>query len=176
MTTLLIMVIIVVLGTWLISLVAQFRRAVLAARRRGLSAQEKERRLTQMIEAMQAEEQVLYKRIEDQRNANAVTEKTLETTRIEAARRLAAGRNRLLVLHGRRSPGDKEWIVTVVNPTLLKQDPPHPLAQEWATGRDYLVFARTDHEARDRALRRFSTRPGTAIKAVVPAREDLFHS
>ena len=176
MTTLLIMVIIVVLATWLISLVAQFRRAVVTARRRGLSAQEKERHLQQMIEAMLMEEQSLFQRIEEQRNANAAFEKTLETTRVEAARRMAAGRNRLLVLHGRRSPGDKEWIVTIVNSALLKQDPPHPLAQEWATGRDYLVFARTDHEARDRALRRFSTRPGATIKAVVPAREDLFHT
>ena len=89
--------------------------------------------------------------------------------------RLAAGRNRLLVLHGRRSPGDKEWIVTMVNPTLLKIDPPHPLAQEWASGRDYLVFARTEHEARDRAMRRFSTRPGAAIRSVAPAAHDLFH-
>ena len=117
----------------------------------------------------------LRQRIDEQRRANTEFEKTVETTRAEAATRLAAGRNRLLVLHGRRSPGDKEWIVTMVNPTLLKIDPPHPLAQEWASGRDYLVFARTEHEARDRAMRRFSTRPGAAIRSVAPAAHDLFH-
>ncbi len=175
MSTLLIMVIVVVLSTWLVSLVAQFRREVGTARRRGMSAREKERRLNQMIEAMLAEEKTLGQRIEDQQRANAEMEKTLEATRAEAAARAAAGRNRLLVLHGRRAPGDKEWIVTMVNTTYLKQDPPHPLAQEWANGRDYLVFARTDHEARDRAVRRFSTKPGTTVKAVVPAPHDLFH-
>ena len=175
MTTLLIMVIVVSLSAWLISLVAQFKREVSAARRRGFNALEKERRLNQMIEAMQAEEVTLRQRIDEQRRANTEFEKTVETTRAEAATRLAAGRNRLLVLHGRRSPGDKEWIVTMVNPTLLKIDPPHPLAQEWASGRDYLVFARTEHEARDRAMRRFSTRPGAAIRSVAPAAHDLFH-
>ena len=175
MTSLLILVIVVVLTAWLISLMAQFRREVNTARRRGLTARERERRLNQTIEGLMVDEKVLTQRIEDQIRANAEIDKTVEATRTEAAARVAAGRNRLLVLHGRRSPGDKEWIVSVVNPTLLKQDPPHPLAQEWAAGRDYLVFARTDHEARDRALRRFSVKPGTTVRVVVPAPHDLFH-
>ena len=175
MTTLLTLVIVVVLAAWLVSLVAQFRREVGNARRRGMGAQEQERRLTQMIEAMEVEEKTLGERIEAQKRANAEIEKTLDTTRIEAAARVTAGRNRLLVLHGRRAPGDKEWIVAVVNHTLLKQDPTNPLAQEWAAGRDYLVFARTEQEARERAMRRFSTKPGATVKSVSPARDDLFH-
>ena len=175
MSTLLVMVIVVSLTAWLVSLIAQFRREVSTARRRGMAAVEKERRLNQMIEAMEAEEKSLVQRIEDQRRANTELEKVLDKTRAEAAARLAAGRNRLLVLHGRRSPGDKEWIVTMVNPSILKQDPDHPQAQEWLKGRDYLVFARTDHEARDRAARRFSTKPGVTIRSVVPAADDLFH-
>ncbi|MEI6557487.1 MAG: hypothetical protein WCO00_03695 [Rhodospirillaceae bacterium] len=174
MTTLLILVIVVLLAAWLVNLVAQFQREIRATRRRGLAAIEKERRLNQMIEAMLAEETSLGQRIEDQKRKNAETEKTLERTRNEATARLAAGRNRLLVLQIRRTAGDKEWIVTLVNPTLQKHDHEHPLAREWATGRDYLVFARTEHEARDRAVRRFSTRPGTTIKSVVPAAHDLF--
>ncbi len=90
--------------------------------------------------------------------------------------RLAAGRKRLLVLHVRRSPGDKEWIVTIVNPLIIKQDPANPLGLEWASGRDYLVFARTEQEARDRVMRRFSTKPGAIIKSAVPATHDLFHA
>ena len=168
MSTLLIMVIVVSLTAWLVSLIAQFRREVGTARRRGMAAVEKERRLNQMIEAMEAEEKSLVQRIEDQRRANTELEKALDKTR--------AGRNRLLVLHGRRSPGDKEWIVTMVNPSILKQDSDHPQAQEWLKGRDYLVFARTEHEARDRAARRFSTKPGVTIRSAVPAADDLFHS
>jgi len=174
-TSLLIMVIVVVLTAWLVSLVAQFRREVNTARRRGLNAREKERRLNLTIEGLMADEKTLGQRIEDQKRANAEIDKTVESTRTEAAARIAAGRNRLLVLHGRRSPGDKEWIVTVVNPTVLKQDSSNPLAHEWAAGREYLVFARTEHEARDRALRRFSSKPGATVRVVVPAPHDLFH-
>ena len=174
MIYLLIMVIVVLLGAWLISLVAQFKREVAAARRRGQLAVDKEKRLKQMIESMLAEESSLEQRIEEKRRANADMEKKLEMVRTEASATVALGRSRLLVLQVRRSPGDKDWIVTMINPLYLKHDPAHPLAHEWASGRDYLVFAKNEQDARDRAQRRFANKPGVTVKGVVAAMPDLY--
>ncbi len=175
MTSLLILVIVVVLLAWLISLVAQFQREVKSVKRRGRTAEDKESRLKHTIEAMLVEETSLGQRIEDQKRANLQIDKTLETVRVEAADRLATGRNRLLVLHVRRNPGEKDWIVNLINPTLPKQDPTHPLAHEWAVGRDYLVFAKTEQEAREKAMRRFSNKHGTTVRSAAPAPHELFH-
>ncbi len=176
MTTLLSSVIVIVLAAWLISLIAQFQREVRAARRRGQAAIEKEQRLGQTIEAMLAEERSLGQKIENQKNANLQIDRTLESLRIEAANRLSVGRNRILVLHVRRNPGEKDWIVTLVCPMTPKTESSHPLAREWASGRDYLVFAKTELEAREKALRRFSNKHGITAKSVVAAPNELFHA
>ena len=174
MSFILVILIAMLLATWLFSLVVQFRREVMTVRRRGKAAIEKELRLKQMIDAMETEEKALEQRIENQLHTNDTLEKTLTNTQVEAANRQAAGRNRLLLLGSRRVAGEKDWIVTLTNPTLLKLEPPPPLAQEWANGRDYLVFAKSETEAREKAQRKFSIKPGTVVKSAVPAPPDLY--
>jgi len=165
-----------VLIAWLCGLVAQLRREVSKARDRGRAAQEKERKLGLLIGNMLAEEKALAKQILDQESAASNQQREVEAIRAELEVHLAGGHNRLLILSVRRAPTDREWIVTLVNQNYIRNEPTMPLAQEWAEGRDYLVFAKTDHDARERALRRFSNRPGFAVKAVVAAPPDLLVS
>ena len=174
MTTMLMLVIVLVLTAWLGSLVVQLEREVTKARRRGVAARDKESKLGVMIENMLVEEKTLTQQIVDQEHTNADLQKRVDMVRAELKAREAGGRPRLLVLHPRRHPGDKDWIVTLANPNVLRVDSAQPLAQEWATGRDYLVFARTEHDARDRALRRFSSRPGMVVKASAAAPPNIF--
>jgi chromosome segregation ATPase len=98
----------------------------------------------------------------------------------ESQRRLTIAaakiRRRLLILSDRRVPGDHEWVVTVTNLRIGEIDGTNSLADEWTRGRDYLVWAETDKDASERALRRFSARPGFVIKSVEPVKEDLYRT
>lgn len=170
----LMLVIVLALTAWLGGLLAQLKREMTKARRRGAAAREKERKLAATIDAMLEEEGTVGQQIIDQERANATLQKRLDACRAELKARQAAGRPRLLVMHPRRHPGDKDWILTLANPTLQRGDGSQPLAHEWASGREYLVFARTEQEARERAMRRFGSRPGTVIKTAVAAPPDIF--
>lgn len=174
MSTMLVMLIVLVLTAWLGSLIVLLEREVTKARRRGVAAKEKERKLAAAIEHMLAEERALSQGIADQEHANTDIQRRVDVAKSEVKTQENGRRARLLVLHARRHPGDKDWIVTLANPTVARVDPGNPLAQEWNAGRDYLVFARSEHEARERAMRRFSSRPGMVIKASAPAPSDLY--
>jgi len=172
----LILMIVLVLTAWLGGLMVQLEREISAARRRGRAARDKEQKLSEMIENMLAEETSLRQRIADQEQANEEIRHRVDRARTDLTTRQTTGKSRLLVLNARRRPADKDWIVTLVNPTQGRIDASQPLAQEWAAGRDYLVFAQTEQDARERALRRFASRPGVAVKASGPAPIDLYNT
>ena len=175
-STVLVLIIVLVLTAWLGSLVVQLEREITRARRRGYAAEEKERRIQLMIDNMLSEERTLTQQLNEQNRANAEAKKVIESLRTELAERQRGGRQRLLVMNPRRQPGDREWIATLINPTLKSVDPTQPLAEEWAEGRNYLVFARSENEARERTSRRFANRPGVSIKSVVAAPDDIFNA
>ncbi len=173
MTNLVILIIILVLTGWLGGLVIQFGKEVTSARRRYRSATDKERKLQGMIEAMLAEEQALTVANAENESANAALQAEIEATRTGVSKRMATGGKRLLVMTARRQPGDREWLITLANPTHARNEPQPALVQEWTAGREYLVYARTEMEAQERALRRYNTRSGIVIKSIVAAPADL---
>ncbi|CAO3421221.1 hypothetical protein [Azospirillum doebereinerae] len=126
------------------------------------------------IRRLRREEEALHAEIEDLMRDTV----ELRKAQTEVQRRLseAQGRRRpqILILTDRRNPNDKEWLVTVVNPQLGEIDANHPLAVDWARGREYLVWAESEREAAERASRRFSARPGYQVKSVTAVRNDLY--
>lgn len=95
----------------------------------------------------------------------------------EVQRQLAgaslARRPRLLVLNDRRSPNDKDWLVVLANVQIGEIEASNPLAQVWREGRPCLVWAESERDATDRALRRFSGRPGFEVRSVKALPADL---
>ncbi len=173
MNTLLGMVIALILTAWFGGLAFQFLREIAKARWRCRTASEREQKLLMMIENMLEEEKAITKQNEEQTDANTKIQNDLNGLRAELLRHQTSSNKRLWLINNRRQLGEKDWIVTLVNPTPPRPDSHPVVSQEWARGRDYLVWARTEGEARERALRRFHTRPGTVVKATAAAPPDL---
>ena len=173
MSTLLVLVIALILTAWFGGLAFQFLREVAKARWRCRTASEREQKLLAMIKNMLDEEKTLSQQIGEQTEANTKLQNEANALHSHLMKQQTINNKRLLVINGRRQPGDKDWIVTLVNPTPLRPDSHPAVTQEWARGRDYLLWARTEGEARERALRRFHTRPGTILKAITAAPPDL---
>lgn len=165
---------IIAIAAWLGNVLMAAEGRVSQVRNRVRAAKETIGKIEVAIDRLQREEETLHKEME------RIAAETIELRRkqSEVQHRLgeAQGKRRpqLLILTDRRNPGDKEWLVTVVNTQLGEIDAAHPLAVEWARGRDYLVWAETDREAAERTSRRFSARPGYQIKAVAAVKENLY--
>ncbi|MEI8394855.1 MAG: hypothetical protein WCF85_08980 [Rhodospirillaceae bacterium] len=176
MNSLLVSLIGLVIAVWLGSLVVQMERELSAARQRVRVARDKEEKLHQMIDSMLSEEKALANTIVSKEHENAELRRRLDASRSEAQARQMAPRYRVLVMNARRTRGDKDWVVTVVNSELIRIDSDMPLAREWAEGRNYLVFAKSEQEAKERAVRRFRLRPGTTVTEIMPAPFNLFRN
>ncbi|MBI1208553.1 MAG: hypothetical protein GC191_14875 [Azospirillum sp.] len=169
-----ILVIVLGLVSWLVNKITEIEVATREARRRVRIAKVSENRLHATLDKLKDDEARLNKEIEELSQAGDELRQTQMNAKaaLEAAK--ATRRPRFLILHERRNSGDREWVVTLTNATIAEVDASHPLGKEWLDGRDFLVFARTDEDAAQRAIRRFSARPGFAVKAVAPLPPGIF--
>jgi len=165
---------IVAIGAWLGNVLLTVESRVSLTRSRVRGTRGTLDKLDGNIRRLRREEETLHAEIEELMRETV----ELRKAQTEAQRRLseAQGRRRpqILILTDRRNPNDKEWLVTVANPQIGEIDANHPLAVEWARGREYLVWADSEREAAERATRRFSTRPGYQVKAVAAVKTDLY--
>ena len=165
---------IVAIGAWLGNVLMTVEQRVSQARQRVRGVRNRLDKLDATIHRLHREEENLHAEIEEL--TRDIVE--LRKKQVEVQQRLTEAqqkrRPQILVLTDRRNPGDKEWLVTVVNQQIGEIDATHPLAVEWARGRNYLVWAESDREAAERANRRFSARPGYQVRSVAPVKEDLY--
>lgn len=167
---------IIAIGAWLGNILLMVESQVAQSRSRVRATRDTTGRLESSLSRLQREEEALTREIE------TILAETVEARRRQSdiQGRLAEAKSRrrpqLLILTDRRNPGDKEWLVTVVNSQIGEIDAMHPLAVEWARGREYLVWAESEREASDRTARRFSARPGYQIRAVAAVKENLYAS
>ncbi|BAI72128.1 hypothetical protein AZL_014900 [Azospirillum sp. B510] len=165
---------IVAIGAWLCNVLMTVEQRVSLTRQRVRGVRNSQDKLDNTIHRLHREEEGLHAEIE------ALTNEIVELRKkqVEVQQRLTAAQSKrrpqILILTDRRNPGDKEWLVTVVNQQIGEIDAAHPLAVEWARGRDYLVWAESEREAAERASRRFSARPGYQVKSVAAVKEDLY--
>jgi hypothetical protein len=171
--TLLALVVALILSTWFGGLAVQLWREIAEARGRRRLAWTKEQKLLTMIQRMLEEEKALTRQIDDETEADTKLQNQLNSVRGDTVKRQASGGKRLLVVNSRRQSADRDWIVTLACPTPARPDSHPAVTQEWARGRDYLIWARTEFEARERALRRFHNRPDMVVKAITAAPPDL---
>lgn len=174
MMNFLIVVAIVAIAAWLGNVMLAVEIRVSATRNRVHGTRDKLGRIDAVLHRLRREEETLHAEIETLMRETV----ELRKSQAEVQGRLseAQGRKRpqVLILTDRRNPNDKEWLVTVANPQIGEIDGAHPLAAEWARGREYLVWAESEREAAERANRRFSARPGYQVKAVRAVKEDLY--
>ncbi|PWC81979.1 hypothetical protein TSH100_24850 [Azospirillum sp. TSH100] len=165
---------IIAIGAWLGNILMTVEQRVSQARQRVRGVRNNLDKLDATIHRLHREEESLHAEIEE------LTKEMVELRKkqMEVQQRLTEAQSKrrpqILILTDRRNPGDKEWLVTVVNQQIGEIDAAHPLAVEWARGRDYLVWAESDREAAERATRRFSARPGYQVRSVAPVKEDLY--
>lgn len=165
---------IVAIGAWLGNILMSVEQRVSQARQRVRGVRNTLDKLDATIHRLHREEENLHAEMEE------LTREMVELRKKqgEAQQRLTEAQSKrrpqILILTDRRNPGDKEWLVTVVNQQIGEIDAAHPLAVEWARGRQYLVWAESDREASERANRRFSARPGYQVKSVAPVKDDLY--
>lgn len=176
MINFLLIVLIIAVAAWLSNGLLNLERALTMARAKVRASNDSVARLEDGLNRLRLESD----KVTEEMELLSEEEETAKTRLTEAQRRLAEiqskVRQRLLILSDRRDSSDKEWIVTVANPQIGEIDTSHPLAQEWARGREYLVWASGEREASERTMRRFSARPGFTIRSVVPAPENLYSS
>jgi len=165
---------IVAIGAWLGNILMSVEQRVSQARQRVRGVRNTLDKLDATIHRLHREEENLHAEIEE------LTREMVELRKkqVEVQQRLTEAQSKrrpqILILTDRRNPGDKEWLVTVVNQQIGEIDAAHPLAVEWARGRQYLVWAESDREAGERANRRFSARPGYQVKSVAAVKDDLY--
>ncbi|KAA0598823.1 cell division septum initiation protein DivIVA [Azospirillum lipoferum] len=165
---------IVAIGAWLGNILMTVEQRVSQARQRVRGVRNNLDKLDATIHRLHREEESLHAEIEE------MTKEVMELRKkqVEVQQRLTEAQSKrrpqMLILTDRRNPGDKEWLVTVVNQQIGEIDAAHPLAVEWARGREYLVWAESDREAAERANRRFSARPGYQVRSVTPVKGDLY--
>jgi len=165
---------IIAIGAWLGNVLLSVEAKVGQTRSRVRSAKDSISKIESTISRLQREEENLSKEIEEILNDTVELRKKQSEIQRRLSEAQAKRRPQILILTDRRNPNDKEWLVTVVNTQIGEIDATHPLAVEWARGREYLVWAETDREAAERANRRFSARPGYQIKSVAPVKENIY--
>lgn len=170
----LIILVIIALAAWLGNVLMALEAVVGQSRTRVKAARESIAKLESAIKRLQRDEEAANKETDGLLNDMMALRRKQVEVQQKLAEEQGKRRPRLLILTDRRNPGDREWLVTVANTQIGEVDSSHPLAGEWARGRDYLVWAETDRDAQDRALRRFSARPGYTVRAVHPVKEDLY--
>lgn len=176
MINFLIILVIIALAAWLGNVLLSVEATVAASRTRVRGAKESIGKIEATMAKLQREEEKINKEIDEITNSLIDSRRKQSEVQVKLAEAQAQRRPRLLILSDRRNNGDKEWLVTVVNTQIREVDANHPLAAEWAAGRDYLVWAESDRDAAERAQRRFSARPGYSIKSVGPVRDELYPS
>lgn len=165
---------IVAIGAWLGNLLLAVEQRVSQSRLRVRGVRSNLDKLDATIHRLHREEEALHAEIGEL--VRGMVE--LRGKQAEVQQRLTEAQSKrrpqILILTDRRNPGDKEWLVSVVNQQIGEIDAAHPLAAEWARGRTYLVWAESDREAAERANRRFSARPGYQVRSVTPVKENLY--
>lgn len=164
---------IVAIGAWLGNILLAVEGKVAQIRNRVRSAKDRLGGMEAAIHRLRQEEQALVKDIEGLNDDTLALRRKQSEVLHRLAEEQARRRPRLLILNDRRDPGDREWIVTVVNQRIGEIDAAHPLAAEWAKGREYLVWAGGEREAAERANRRFGVRPGYQVRSVAAAGDEL---
>ncbi|MBP2314542.1 hypothetical protein [Azospirillum soli] len=167
---------IIAIGAWLGNILLSVEAQVSQSRTRVRAAKDSIHKIEMTLHRLQREQENLNKEIEELLNDTVEARRKQSEIQRRLTEAQARRRPQMLILTDRRNPNDKEWVVTVVNTQIGEIDATHPLAVEWARGRDYLVWAETDREAAERANRRFSARPGYQIKSVVPVKENIYAS
>lgn len=176
MINFLIILVIIALAAWLGNVLLSVEATVAASRTRVRGAKESIGKIEATLAKLQREEEKITKEIDEITNALIDSRRRQADVQQKLAEAQAQRRPRLLILSDRRNNGDKEWLVTVVNTQIREVDANHPLAAEWAAGRDYLVWAESDRDAAERAQRRFNARPGYSVKSVGPVKDELYPS
>ncbi len=170
----LIILVIIALAAWLGNVLLALESVVGQSRTRVKAAREAISKLEATIKRHQREEDAANKETDGVLNDMMALRKKQADVQQKLSEEQGKRRPRLLILSDRRNSGDKEWLVTIANTQIGEVDGSHPLAGEWARGREYLVWAETDRDAAERALRRFSARPGYSVRGVAPVKEDLY--
>lgn len=176
MINFLLIVLIIAVAAWLSNGLLNLERALTMARAKVKASNDSVARLEDGLKRLRFETDKITEELE----MLGQEEETAKNRLSDAQRRLAeiqaVVRQRLLIISDRRDSSDKEWIVTVANPQIGEIDASHPYGQEWARGREFLVWASGEREASERTLRRFSARPGFIVRSVVPAPDNLYSS
>lgn len=176
MINFLLIVLIIAVAAWLSNGMLNLERALTQARAKVRASHDSVARLEDGLKRLRHEAD----KVTEEMELLNQEEETAKNRLAEAQRRMtelqAVVRQRLLILSDRRDSSDKEWIVTVANPQIGEIDASHPYGQEWARGREYLVWASGEREASERTMRRFSARPGFVVRSVVQAPENLYSS
>ncbi|WP_448205058.1 hypothetical protein [Azospirillum sp. sgz302134] len=167
---------IIAIGAWLGNVLMVAENQVAQSRARVRATRDTIGKLESTMHRLKREEDALNKEIEEILADTVAARKKQSEIQHRLAEAQSQRRPTLLILTDRRNPNDKEWIVTVVNSQIGEIDAMHPLAKEWARGRQYLVWAESDREASERAARRFGARPGYQIRSVAAVKEDLYAS
>ena len=170
----LIILVIIALAAWLGNVLLSLEAVLAQSRTRIKGAKESISKLESTIKKLQRDEESANKETDELLNDMMALRKKQADVQQKLSEEQAKRRPRLLILSDRRNPSDKEFLVTVANTQIGEVDASHPLAGEWARGREYLVWAETDRDAQERALRRFSARPGYSVRSVQPVKEDLY--
>jgi len=165
---------IIAIGAWLGNVLLSVEARVSQTRNRVRGTRDKLDKLDGNIRRLHREEEKLHAEIEELMRETVELRKNQADVQRRLSEAQSRSRPQILILTDRRNPGDKEWLVTVVNQQIGEIDAAHPLAVEWARGRTYLVWADSDREAAERANRRFSARPGYQVKSVAAAKDDLY--
>lgn len=151
MINFLIILVIVALAAWLGNVMLSVEATVGQSRTRVKAARESIAKLEASIKRLQREEEGVVKEIDETLNDMIALRRKQVDVQQKLADEQGKRRPRLLILSERRTPSDKEWLVTVSNTQIGEVDAHHPLAGEWARGREYLVWAETDRDAAPRS-------------------------
>lgn len=170
----LIILVIVALAAWLGNMLLSVEATLGQSRARVRAARESVSKLETTIKRLQKDEESAGKSTDEALSEMVALRKKQAEVQQKLADEQGRRRPHLLILSDRRAPNDKEWMVTVCNTQIGEVEASHPLAKEWARGREYLVWAETDRDAAERALRRFSARPGYSVRSVSPVKENIY--
>jgi len=165
---------IIAIGAWLGNVLLTVEARVSQTRNRVRGARDKLDKLDGNIRRLHREEEKLHAEIEELMRETVELRRAQTDVQQRLSEAQAKRRPQILILTDRRNPNDKEWLVTVVNQQIGEIDAGHPLAVDWARGREYLVWAESEREAAERANRRFGARPGYQVKSVTAVKEDLY--
>lgn len=172
----LVILVIIALAAWLGNVLLSLETVLGQSRARIKAAREAISKLEATMKRLQRDEDAANKETDEVLNDMMVLRKKQADVQQKLAEEQGKRKPRLLILSDRRNTSDKEWLVTVTNTQIGEVDASHPLAQDWARGREYLVWAETDRDAAERATRRFSARPGYTVRGVQPVKDDLYPS